>query len=107
MYKEIMKPLFELSTRNFEKEINLVKNALAELESQCEVTNGYTIGPPKTIAGWAFFNIELSLEMFLIIETSGMMEGAGGYRIGEQITSFMGHFLELHGSQVRIKKISY
>ncbi len=45
--------------------------------------------------------------MLSVIETSGMMEGAGGYRLPEQLTSFLGHFLELRGSQVRIKIINY
>jgi hypothetical protein len=40
-----------------------------------------------------------------VIEKSGMMEGALGYRIGEQLKNFLGHFLESHGSNVRIKKL--
>jgi hypothetical protein len=42
-----------------------------------------------------------------VIETSGMMDGALGYRIGEQLKNFLGHFLELRGSNVRITKIDY
>ncbi len=45
--------------------------------------------------------------MTTIIETSGMMEGALGYRIGEQMKNFLGHFLESYGSNVRITKIDY
>jgi len=30
-----------------------------------------------------------------------------GYRIGEQMTNFIGHYLETKGSNVRIKKIDY
>jgi len=36
-----------------------------------------------------------------------MMEGALGFRIGEQLKNYLGHFLESKGSQVRIKKINY
>ena len=45
--------------------------------------------------------------MFSVIEKSGMMQGAGGYRIPEQFKNFLGHFLESRGSQVRIEKIDY
>lgn len=45
--------------------------------------------------------------MFSIIEKSGMMHGARGYRIAEQMKNFLGHFLESRGSQVRIEKIDY
>jgi len=102
-----MKPLFQLSTRSYEKEIPLIKKALNELESICKVQNGFQIGPPENKLGWNFFNVEISLEMLSVIETSGMMEGAGGYRFPEQLTNFLGHFLELRGSKVRIKIINY
>ena len=102
-----MQPLFQLSTRSYDKEIILVKKALDELEKTCKVEHGYTLSEPFTKAGWTFFNVQLSPEIFSIIEKSGMMEGALGYRIGEQIKNFMGHHLEKYGSQVRIKNMEY
>ncbi|MGQ0771720.1 MAG: hypothetical protein ACT4NT_02980 [Nitrososphaerota archaeon] len=100
-----MRALFQLSTRKYEEEIGLVKKALVELENTCNVKNGYEMGKPFARAGWTFFNVEISPEMTSVIEKSGMMEGALGYRIGEQLKNFLGHFLESHGSDVRIKKL--
>ena len=102
-----MKPLFELSTRIYDKEIELVKKAMTDLENICNVKDGYEIGEPFTKAGWTFFNLQISSDMSDIIEKSGMLEGALGYRISEQLKNFLGHFLESKGSQVRIKKIDY
>jgi len=102
-----LRPLFQLSTRSYDKEIILVKKAMEELESICKVKNGYEIGEPVSKFGWAFFNIQLSSEMTSVIEKSGMMEGALGLGIAEQLKNFLGHFLEERGSQVRIKKIDY
>ncbi|MCV0392740.1 MAG: hypothetical protein K5790_05525 [Nitrosopumilus sp.] len=102
-----MNPLFQLSTRSYDKEITIVKNALQELENECNVKNGYTIEEPFQKFGWTFFNIQISEEMSNKIEKSGMMEGALGYKIGEQMTNFIGHYLETKGSSVRIKKIDY
>ena len=102
-----MKPLFELSTRIYDKEIKLVKKAMMDLENICNVKDGYEIGEPFTKAGWTFFNLQISSDMSDIIEKSGMLEGALGYRIAEQLKNFLGHFLESKGSQVRIKKINY
>ncbi|MDX1440949.1 MAG: hypothetical protein R3237_00640 [Nitrosopumilaceae archaeon] len=45
--------------------------------------------------------------MVNIVEKFGLMEGAFGFRIGEQLTNFVGHFLETKGSNIRIKKIDY
>ncbi len=102
-----MNPLFQLSTRSYEKELPIVAQALADLEKSCGVKSGYTITEPFTKFGWTFFNIQISEEMASIIEKSGMMEGALGYKIGEQMTNFIGHYLETKGSNVRIKKIDY
>ena len=102
-----MNPIFQLSTRNYEQEINLVKKALDELEITCKVKNAYDLSEPFVKAGWTFFNIQISSEMFSIIEKSGMMKGALGFRIAEQFKNFLGHYLESKGSQVRIKQINY
>ncbi len=102
-----MNPIFQLSTRNYEQEINFVKKALDELEITCKVKNAYELSEPFVKAGWTFFNIQISSEMFSIIEKSGMMKGALGFRIAEQFKNFLGHYLESKGSQVRIKQINY
>lgn len=84
-----------------------MKQALADLEKECNVQNGYTIEKPFEKFGWTFFNIQISEELAEIIEKSGMMKGALGYKIAEQMTNFVGHYLETKGSAVRIKKIDY
>ncbi len=102
-----MNPLFQISTRNYNEEIPIVKQALTDLETECNVQNGYTIGEKFSKFGWTFFNIQISEELDEIIENSGMMEGALGHKIAEQLTNFVGHYLETKGSNVRIKKIDY
>jgi hypothetical protein len=102
-----LNPLFQLSTRKYDEEIEVIKKAMLELENICNVKNGYQIDKPFTKAGWTFFNIQISSEMESVIEKSGMMKGAQGYRIAEQLKNFLGHFLETYGSNVRITKIDY
>ena len=102
-----MMPLFQLSTRFYDKEIEIIKKALTELENQCVIDSGFTLGEPFTKAGWTFFNLQITEKMALTIEKSGMMEGALGYGISEQLKNFLGHFLESKGSQIRITQIDY
>ena len=102
-----MNPLFQLSTRSYDSEIPLVRKALGDLQDECGVRDGYEIFEPSSKFGWTFFNVQISAEMSEIIEKSGMMEGALGFGIAEQLTNFVGHYLESRGSNVRIKKIDY
>ncbi len=102
-----MNRVCQLSTRSYDAEIPIVIQSLEDLEKECNVKNGYTIAKPFKKSGWTFFDIQISEELSEIIEKSGMMEGVLGYRIGEQMTNFIGHYLETKGSNVRIKKIDY
>jgi hypothetical protein len=99
--------LFQISTRNYDEEIPRVRKAMAELELKCNVKDSYKIGAPFNRAGWTFFDLEISMELAHLIETTGMLEGALGFRIGEQLKNFIGHYLESFGSQVRIRQIEY
>jgi len=103
----ILNPLFQLSTRSYEREIAIVTQALTDLETECDVQNGYKIEEPFDKFGWTFFNIQINEVLTEIIEKSGMMKGALGRKIGEQMTNFIGHYLETKGSNVRIKMINY
>ena len=100
-----MKPIFQISTRKYDKEFTIVKKAMEKLESDCKVKDGFKIKEPFMKAGWTFFNLELSTEITTIIENSGMMKNVAGFRISEQLKNFLGHFLESKGSNVRITKI--
>ena len=73
-----MNPLFQLSTRSYDEEILIVKQALGNLETECNVKNGYTIEKPFQKFGWTFFNIQISEKLTEIIEKSGMLENASG-----------------------------
>ena len=61
-----MKPLFQLSTRSYDEEIIIVRKAMEELETKCNVKNGFLLKEPSGMAGWTFFNLELSDAMMLI-----------------------------------------
>jgi len=102
-----LNPLFQLSTRRYDKELPLVTQALSDLQTECNVKNGVVIEKPFKKFGWTFFNIQISEELVNVIENSGMMKGAIGRKIGEQMTNFIGHYLENKDSSVRIKKIDY
>ena len=102
-----MQPLFELSTRSYEKEIPLIRKAMIDLQGFCKMQDSFTIGEPFTKAGWTFITVKLSPELATFIENSGLMKDAAGYRIGEQLKNFLGHYLESKGVQARIKQIDY
>ena len=73
-----MNPLFQLSTRSYENEIPIVKQALTDLETECDVQNGCKIEEPFEKFGWTFFNIQISEELAGSIEESRICKPVGG-----------------------------
>ena len=47
-----MNPLFQISTKSCDKEILIAKQAVANLETGCNVKDGYTIEKPFNKFGW-------------------------------------------------------
>ena len=84
-----------------------IKKTLSHMATLVGISDGYFFSEPASKFGWTFFNIQISEKMAEKIEKSGMMKGALGFKIGEQMTNFIGHYLETKGSNVRIKKINY
>ena len=84
-----------------------MKKTMDELERNCKIKDGFEIKEPFAKAGWTFFNLELSVEMADVIENTGMMENAAGFRISEQLKNFLGHFQDSTGCNARITKIDY
>ena len=84
-----MKPLFQLSTRSYDEEIIIVRKVMEELETKCNVKNGFLLKEPSGMAGWTFFNLELSDAMLSVIETSGMMINAQGFGFNEQLKNYL------------------
>lgn len=61
--RTILNPLFQLSTRSYDHEISIVKQALTDLETECNVQNGYKIEESFDKFGWTFFNIQIGTKI--------------------------------------------
>ncbi len=95
--------MFQLSTRNYYKEITLVRQELALLETEYKVDTLLK----SFLASLVDILQHQSDKLINVIEKSGMMKDTLGHTIGEQITNFAGHYLERKGRNVWIKKINY
>ena len=100
-----MKTIFEVSSKDYEKDKELVKKALTELENLCEVSDSYEFSKPMSRFGWTFFKLWLKPALFQKIDEkfADMIKKAKGNKHDEKLTNFMTDFFSSRGCNVKLK----
>ena len=100
-----MNIIFEVSTTNYEKDIELVTKALEDLQKLCDIDNGYKFSKPVSRFGWTFFKLWITPNLHLKIdaEFSDMIKKAKGRKQNEKFTNFMSDFFASKECNVKLK----
>ncbi|MEE9511500.1 MAG: hypothetical protein V3V38_00440 [Nitrosopumilaceae archaeon] len=100
-----MNIIFEVSTTNYDKDIEFVTNALEDLQKLCETENGYKFSKPVSRFGWTFFKLWITPNLHLKIdaEFSDMIKKAKGRKQNEKFTNFMSDFFASKECSVKLK----
>ena len=102
-----MKIIFEVSTTNYDKDIEFVTNALEELQKLCETDNGYQFSKPMSRFGWTFFKLWIKPNLLLKIDEkfSDMIKKAKGSKHNEKFSNFMSDYFTSKDCTVKLKII--
>ena len=102
-----MNIIFEVSTTNYDKDIEFVTNALEDLQKLCETENGYKFSKPVSRFGWTFFKLWLKPNLHSKIDEhfSDMIKKAKGRKQNEKFLNFMSDFFLSKGFSVKLKLI--
>ena len=100
-----MKIIFEVSTTNYDKDIEFVTTALDDLQKLCETDNGYQFSKPMSRFGWTFFKLWIKPNLFLKINEkfSDMIKKTKGSKQNEKFTNFMSDFFSSKECNVKLK----
>ncbi len=100
-----MNIIFEVSTTNYDKDIEFVSNALEDLQKLCDIDYGYKFGKPVSRFGWTFFKLWITPNLHLKIyaEFSDMIKKAKGRKQNEKFTNFMSDFFTSRECNVKLK----
>jgi len=98
--------IIEIGTTNYDEHILPIKKALSHLQTNCEVTDGYSLGEPTSNFGWTFFQLLLKPGFRDNIEKnfSDMIQKYKGKK-EEKLLNFLSDFFESRGSKVKLKLI--
>jgi len=100
-----MNIIFEVSTTNYDKDIEFVTNALEDLQKLCDVDNGFKFSKPVSRFGWTFFKLWITSYFHLKIdaEFSDMIKKAKGRKQNEKFSNFMSDYFAAKECSVKLK----
>ncbi|HKU33853.1 MAG TPA: hypothetical protein VJR22_08420 [Candidatus Nitrosotalea sp.] len=97
--------LLEIATTNYETDIGLITSAMNDLQSLCEITDGFLISEPVHRFGWTFFKILLKSSLWnaIPIKLGEKIQSSKGKKYEEKLVSFTTSFFEQSGAKVKVK----
>lgn len=100
-----MTTVLEVSSIQYDDDIALIKKAMINLESICELRDGFMISEPTSRFGWTFFKILFKSNFLYAIEQkfSDMIRKAKGHKPDDKFANFMSDYFESKGCKVRLK----
>ena len=102
-----MDTVFEISTRNYDDDILLIKKTLSHMETLVGSSNGYAFSEPSSKFGWTFFKLSFRPNLQNGIEEK-FADMLNKYRLNTQsqkFTKFMTDYFQSKGCNIRIKML--
>ena len=99
--------ILEIATTKYETDLELVKTAMDELQSLCEIKEGFLISKPMERFGWAFFKVLIKTELLsgMELKLGDQITKTKGKKIEEKFVRFMTQFFESKNATVKVKLI--
>ena len=99
--------VFEISTTKYETDKELVISIMKDLQSSCNITDGFLLSNPVEKFGWTFFKLLFKNELI-----AGMQEKFGtkimntkGKAFQEKFNDFVIKFFEDKNCKIRMKLV--
>lgn len=99
--------ILEIATTNYEIDLEIVSKAMAELQSLCEIKEGFLISKPMERFGWAFFKVLIKMELLsgMELKLGDQIAKSKGKKIEEKFVTFMTKFFESKNAKVKVKLV--
>ena len=99
--------ILEIATTNYEIDREIVVAAMDELQSLCDVKEGFLVSNPMERFGWAFFKVLIKIELLsgMELKLGDQIAKTKGKKIEEKFVTFMRTFFESKNAKVKVKLV--
>jgi len=102
-----MDTIFEVSSKNYDDDLLLIKKSLSHMETLVGCYNGYALGKPSSKFGWTFFKLSFKPNLKNGIEEK-FADMLNKYRLNnasQKFTKFMTDYFQSKGCNIKIKML--
>ena len=101
-----MTTIIEVGSTQYSDDITIIKKSMMNIESICNLGNGFNVGEPMSRFGWTFFQLAIkpSLMDAIEIKFSDMIVRYRG-KPSEKFSHFLTDYFESNGCKVKLKLI--
>lgn len=101
-----MATIIEIGSIQYNDDITIIKKSMMNIESICELGNGFQLGEPMSRFGWTFFQLAIKPSLMDAIEKkfSDMITKYRG-KPNEKFSHFLTDYFESKGCKVKLKLI--
>jgi hypothetical protein len=99
--------ILEIATTKYEIDKEIISTAMDEIQSLCDVKEGFLMSDPMERFGWAFFKVLIKTELLSGIELKlgDQIAKTKGKKVEEKFVTFMTKFFENKNAKVKIKLV--
>jgi hypothetical protein len=99
--------ILQIATTNYEPDRQIVVSTMNEIQSLCDINEGFLVSEPMERFGWAFFKVLLKTELLSGIESKfgDQIAKTKGKKIEEKFVTFMTKLFENKNAKVKIKLV--
>jgi hypothetical protein len=102
-----MDTIFEVSSKNYDDDLLLIKKSLSHMETLVGCYNGYALAEPSSKFGWTFFKLSFKPNLKNGIEEK-FADMLNKYRLNnasQKFTKFMTDYFQSKGCNIKIKML--
>ena len=102
-----MKTIFQVSSTNYDEDKILIIKAMSHLQTVCEVSDGFQLGPPVSRFGWTFFPLWIKPILLAKIEEKffDMINRSEGRKKDDKLTNFLIDFFDSRDCKIKLKLV--
>jgi hypothetical protein len=99
--------ILQIATTNYEPDRKVIVDTMEEIQSSCEIKEGFLVSEPMERFGWAFFKVLIKIELLsgMELKFGDQIAKTKGKKVEEKFVTFMTKLFESKNAKVKLKLV--
>jgi hypothetical protein len=99
--------ILQIATTNYEADREIIVKTMEEIQTLCDIKEGFLISESMERFGWAFFKVLIKTELLaqMDLKYGDQIAKTKGKKVEEKFITFMTKFFENKNAKVKLKLV--